>query len=85
MLPHPGRFLGERAHLLAVETARGAVVDVFDGGRALQPRVAQTALQGAICAPVPLAVDQQAEALLKAQALQIGALLLLAEGLGHAA
>jgi hypothetical protein len=51
----------------------------------LQARVAQTPVQSAVGAPVPLAVDEQAETLFKAQPLHRGVLLLLAKGLGHSA
>ena len=49
----------------------------------MQSPVAHSAFQGAILAPVPWAVDEQAEPLFKAQLLQVATLLLLAESLGH--
>ena len=42
----------------AVEAARGAIVDVLDAGRALQPAVAQATVQRPVLAPVPLAVNE---------------------------
>ena len=85
MFPHPGRFLGERADHLAVEAARCAEVDVLDAGRPPQTTAAQTPLQGAVPAPTPLAVNEQAEAFFKAELLRVGAFLLFAESFGHAA
>lgn len=64
-------------------TVACAEVDILHAGWTLQSPVAHSAFQGAILAPVPLAVDEQAEPLFKAQLLQVGTLLLFAESLGH--
>ena len=85
VLAHPDRLGRERTHQLAVQSARGAKVDVLHAGGPLQPRIAQPALQSAVGAPVPLTIDQQAESLFKAQPLDLGILLLLAKGLRHSA
>ena len=81
----PGRLLRQRTHDGAVQAAWRAIVDVFDAGRSLQSRVAQTALQRAVLAPVPLTVDEQAEPFFEAELVDVGLLHLLLQGLGHAA
>ena len=68
---NPGRLLRQGSHHGTVQSARGAIVDVLDAGRALQAGIAQTAIQGAVLAPVPLAVDEQAKALLEAELVDV--------------
>ena len=51
----------------AVHAGRGAEVHVLHRGPIAQLRRTQVALQGAVPSPVPLLIDQQGEALLKAQ------------------
>jgi len=84
VLFHPLGFGGQTAHQRAVQPAWSPVIDIFHRGRALQPRVAQAPGQGAVFFPAPLAVHQQAEALLKAEPAQVGLFQLLAERVGHA-
>jgi hypothetical protein len=84
VLFHPLRFRGQAAHQRAIQAAWRLVIDVFHRSGALQPRVAQAPGQGAVFFPTPLAIDQQAETLLKAESSQIGFFQLLAKSIGHA-
>jgi hypothetical protein len=68
----------------AVEAPGAVEVDVFGAGGQAQARLPQEPRQGATAALGPLGVDEQAEALLEAQAAGRSALLLREEGVGHA-
>ena len=54
-----------------IQSARAAVVDVFEAGVVLEPGLAQAAAQALVVAFSQLAVDQQAEAFLEAQAVDV--------------
>ena len=83
VLPHP--FAGrQRAHELAVQAARMLVIDVLDHAALFQLGRLQAARQSAVLLPEPLLIHQHGEALLEAELAGIGALILRAEGVGHA-
>jgi hypothetical protein len=60
-----------------------AVVEVFDTGIVAQLGAAQTAAHAPVIAIVHLAVNEQPEALLKSQCIDIGGVHLLGQGGGH--
>jgi len=73
----------EAEHLLAVEPARVLEVDVLNGGGIAHLGHAETAFELALLAGRPLAVDQEAQPLVEAQARALGRGELLLKGLGH--
>lgn len=68
----------------AVDAAWCPEVDVLDAGRQLEPGGPQIPLHPGVLLPVPLAIDEQAEALGEAQGIASGLLELFLEGVGHA-
>ena len=75
---------GKPREHVAVDAARCPEVDVLDAGRQLEPGGPEVSLHPGVLLPVPLAIDEQAEALGEAQGIAGGALELLPEGVGHA-
>jgi hypothetical protein len=75
---------GEGVDQAAVETARGAVVDILEAGCLAQPGKAQALGERGIVAFDGLAIDQHGQALVEAEAIAVGQALLLLERLGHA-
>ena len=75
-----GEFLEQRA----IETARGAVIDVLDGGLMAQPGIAQAGEQALVTPIADLAIEQQAEPFGMGQRRGFSGCFDLAEGLGHA-
>ena len=53
--------LGKLLEQRAIETARGAVIDIFDGGLMAQPGVAQAGVQPPVASVAGLLVEQQGE------------------------
>ena len=76
--------VSEAEHLLAVEGARVLEVDVLDGGGIAHLGRAESALELALLAGRPLAVDQESQPLVEAQARALARAELLLEGLRHA-
>src|SRR5262249_6686962 len=68
----------------AVEAARGAVIDVFDGSLVAQSGVAQARRQAPVAAMTGFAIEQQAEPFGVAQRCGFAGCFDLAEGFGHA-
>jgi hypothetical protein len=75
---------GEAVDQAAVETARGAVVDILEAGGLAQPGKAQALGERGVVALDGLAIDQYRQALVEAEAITVGQALLLLERLGHA-
>src|SRR5882757_2180592 len=75
---------GERVDEAAVETARGAVVDILEAGGLAQPGKTQALGERDVVAFDGLAIDQHGQALVEAEAIAVGQALLLLERLGHA-
>jgi hypothetical protein len=71
--------LGEAEDDGAVESAGSAEVDVLDGGGVAEAGGLEAGLEAAAVAPVGLAVDEQAEAVLEAELEVLGVLELLAQ------
>ncbi|OWK35365.1 hypothetical protein PSOLE_46950 [Pseudomonas oleovorans subsp. oleovorans] len=67
-----------------IQSARAAVVDVFEAGVVLEPGLAQAAAQALVIAFGQLAVDQQAEAFFEAQAVDVRGFQLFIQRLEHA-
>ncbi len=83
VLAHPlaGGELGDEGF---VEAAGAAVVEVLERRALSQPRALETRLEALVLACGELAVDEQSEAFLEVEALGLGHLALLVQGLGHA-
>ena len=79
----PAAF-GELLEQRAIETARGAVIDVLDRGLMAQPGIAQPGEQALVAAIADLAIEQQAEPFGMGQRRGFAGCFDLAEGLGHA-
>ena len=79
--PVAGGELGQRG---AGDAAAGAAVDVLDVGADAQLRLAQMAEIALVLAVLGLALDQHGETVVEAELLNVGDVLLLLEGLGHA-
>src|SRR4029077_6751777 len=75
---------GEAVDQAAVETARGAVVNILEAGGLAQLGKAQTWGERGIVAFDGLAIDQHRQALVEAEAIAVRQALLLVHGLGHA-
>src|SRR5258708_8337725 len=75
---------GEGVDQAAVETARGAVVDILEAGGLAQPGKTQALGERDVVAFDGLAIDQHGQALVEAEAIAVGQALLLLERLGHA-
>lgn len=75
-----GEFLEQRA----IETARGAVVDILDRSLMAQPGIAQASEQAPIAAIADLLIEQQAEPFGMGQRCGFSGCFDLTEGLGHA-
>ena len=75
-----GEFLEQRA----IETARGAVVDILDRSLMTQPGIAQASEQAPIAAIADLLIEQQAEPFGMGQRCGFSGCFDLTEGLGHA-
>ena len=75
-----GEFLEQRA----VEAARGAVIDILDGGLMAQPGIAQAGEQAPVASVAGLLVEQQGEPFGMGQRGGFGGCFELSEGLGHA-
>ena len=55
--------LGELLEQRAIETARGAIIDILDGGLMAQPGISQPGEQPLVAPIADLAVEQQAQAI----------------------
>ena len=75
-----GEFLEQRA----IETARGAVVDILDRSLMAQPGIAQASEQASVAAIADLLIEQQAEPFGMGQRCGFTGCFDLTEGLGHA-
>src|SRR5258708_1883925 len=64
---HPDRVLGQRTDHTLAESSFGSVVDIFHTSGALQTRGANSPRQSLVLSPVPLLIDQQCQAIQKAQ------------------
>jgi hypothetical protein len=81
-MAHP--FTGrETAHEPSVEAAGMTIVDVFDDGIGFELRIFQTAAERLVLAPIPLLVDDQSQALFKAEPRGFGIFHLAMDGFGH--
>jgi hypothetical protein len=67
-----------------IESARGAVIDIFDGGLMAQPGVAQAGVQPPVASVAGLLVEQQGEPFGMGQRRGFTGCFDLTEGLGHA-
>jgi hypothetical protein len=76
--------VGELLEQGAIETPRGTVVDIFDGGLMAQPGVAQAGMQPPITSVAGLLIEQQGEPFRVGQRRGLSGFFDLAEGLGHA-
>ena len=74
----------QREHLLAVESAGVGEVDGLEGGRIAEFRRPEPPLERALLPRRPLGIDQEAEALLKAERGCLVAVALVLDGLGPA-
>ena len=72
--------VGQLEDETAVQAARGGEVQIFYGRRQGQPRGLQAALQAIVVTVQALAVDQQAETVLKGQVGVLGVVELLFKG-----
>jgi hypothetical protein len=79
----PPTAAGEGVDQAAVETTRGAVIDILAAGRLAQPGQAQALGERGIVAVDGRAIDPPGEALVETEALAIGQVLLLFKRLGH--
>jgi len=79
------RAVGEFGEEALVEVAFAGVVDVFDGGAHAQSRLAEAVLEASVCADGGLSVEQEPEAFVERERVDVGRALLVFEGGGHAA
>ena len=79
----PAAF-GELLEQRAVEAARGAVIDILDGGLMAQPGIAQAGVQPPVTPVAGLLVEQQSEPFRMGQRGGFPGGFDLAEGFGHA-
>ena len=75
-----GEFLEQRA----IETARGAVVDILDRSLMAQPGIAQASEQASVTPIADLLIEQQGEPFGMSQRCGFIGCFDLTEGLGHA-
>jgi hypothetical protein len=75
-----GEFLEQRA----IETARGTVIDILNGGLMAQPGIAQAGEQAPVTSIANLLIEQQGEPFGMGQRGSFSGCLDLTEGLGHA-
>ena len=80
---HPSRVLGECTDHTAIQPAFGAVVDVFHASGTFQARGLEPPGQHLVLPPGPLLIDQQRQAVQKAQLPRGGVLFLLSESFDH--
>ena len=71
--------IDERNDLGAIQAALGLIIDLFHAGLLFEMSRAEQALQAAIVAMCPLAIDQQRESLFKRELLGVGLFKLLEE------
>jgi hypothetical protein len=76
--------LGELAEQCAIEAARGAVIDILDGGLMAQPAVTQACEKPSVAATSNLAIEQQAEPFRMCQSGSFAGCFDFAERFGHA-
>jgi hypothetical protein len=76
--------LGELLEQGAVEAARGAVIDILDGGLVAQPGIAQAGEQAPVPSVAGLLVEQQGEPFGMGQRGGFSGCFELRESLGHA-
>jgi hypothetical protein len=69
---------------LAIESARMAIVDVFNRGVEFESRICHTADQGFVLPPVPLVIDEQGQSFFEAELADLGIFSLTANGFSHA-
>src|SRR5207247_2538387 len=75
-----GEFLEQRA----IESARGTVIDIFDGSLMAQPGISQAGEQAPVASIANLLIEQQAEPFGMGQRGGFTGCFDLTEGLGHA-
>lgn len=75
---------GEPVEQPAIETARGAVIDIFDDGMMAQLGVSQPCSQALVAAMGDLTIDEEAEPIGMGERGALAGGLEFGEGLGHA-
>jgi len=76
--------IDELVEQTAIETARGAVIDILDDGVVAQSGIAQAGGQALVAAMRHLAIDEQAEPVCMGKRRALAGGFEFREGLGHA-